>query len=136
LAGLNWRSLVGIVLISHSADLANGCRDLASQLAGDGVRIEAAGGGPDGGLGTTGDLVSAALVRADAGDGVVLLGDLGSSILTARHILEGRSSGSPARIADAPFVEGAMVAAVTAAAGASLDDVVRAAEEARDAHKL
>jgi PTS hybrid protein len=128
--------VVGIVLISHSAELANGCRMLASELAGDGVRIEAAGGGPDGALGTTGDLVSAALERADTGDGVVILGDLGSSILTARHILDERSTGSPARIADAPFVEGAVSAAVTAASGASLEDVIKAAEDARDVRKF
>jgi PTS hybrid protein len=128
--------VVGIVLISHSAELARGCCELAAQLAGDGVRIEAAGGGPDGGLGTTGDLVAAALERADSGEGVLLLGDLGSSILTARHVLDHRTSTSPARIGDAPFVEGAVAAAVTAASGASLDEVVRAAEEARDFRKL
>jgi PTS hybrid protein len=128
--------VVGIVLISHSAELANGCRELASQVAGDGIRIEAAGGGPDGGLGTTADLVSAALMRADTGDGVLLLGDLGSSILTARHVLDGLLSASSVRIADAPFVEGAVAAAVTAAAGAPLDEVLKAAEDARDAHKL
>jgi len=128
--------VVGIVLISHSAELAEGCRELAAQVAGDDVRIEAAGGGPDGRLGTSGDLVSAAMVRADTGDGVLLLGDLGSSILTARHLLDDWSSTSSARIADAPFVEGALAAAVTAAVGASLDDVVKAAEDAWGAHKL
>jgi phosphoenolpyruvate---glycerone phosphotransferase subunit DhaM len=128
--------VVGIVLISHSVHLACGCRDLVAQVAGDSVRIEAAGGGPDGDLGTSSELIGAAIDRADAGDGVLLLGDLGSSILVARHLLGQGTLAVTARIADAPFVEGAVAAAVTAASGASLDDVLRAAEDARDARKL
>ena len=136
LAGLKGAHVVGIVLISHSADLACGCRDLVAQVAGDGVRIEAAGGGPDGDLGTSSDLISAAIDRAEAGDGVLLLGDLGSSILVARHLLSQLIPAATVRIADAPFVEGAVAAAVAAASGVSLDDVLRAAEDARDARKL
>ena len=63
-----------------------------------------------------------------------MLGDLGSAILTVRHVLE-RGNGS-VRLADAPLVEGAVAAAVIASVGSSLDDVVKAAEEARDAHKF
>jgi PTS hybrid protein len=104
--------MVGIVVVSHSAELASGLSELAGQMAGPDVAIEAAGGRADGGLGTDEDLVRGAIKRAgQAGDGVVVLGDLGSSILTVS-------------------------AAVVASAGASMDDVVRAAEEARDAHKL
>jgi phosphoenolpyruvate---glycerone phosphotransferase subunit DhaM len=136
LASLKGTHVVGIVLISHSADLARGCRDLAAQVAGDKVRIEAAGGGPNGDLGTTSDLISAAIDRAETGDGVLLLGDLGSSILVARHLLGQGTPAATARIADAPFVEGAVAAAVAAASGAPLDDVLRAAEDARDARKL
>jgi PTS hybrid protein len=127
--------LVGIVLVSHSSDIASGLAELAGQMAGDGVPIEAVGGGPEGGLGTNGDLVQAALIRADAGDGVVVLGDLGSAILTIRHVLEGNGNGH-VRLVDAPFVEGAVAAAVTASAGSCLEDVARAAEEARDVSKL
>jgi PTS hybrid protein len=128
--------VIGIVLVSHSAELASGLRELAAQVAGEGTRIEAAGGGPDGDLGTSADLVAAAVARADAGDGVLLLGDLGSSILTARHLLDDGRLPSRLRIADAPFVEGAVAAAVTAASGASLETVARAAEEAWGARKL
>jgi phosphoenolpyruvate---glycerone phosphotransferase subunit DhaM len=127
--------LVGIVLVSHSMELARGLAHLASQVAGEDVRIEAAGGAPDGGLGTTGDAVWNAIVRADTGKGVVVLADLGSSILTVRHLLERRANGH-VRLADAPFVEGAVSAAVVASAGAPVEDVARAAEEARGAHKL
>jgi dihydroxyacetone kinase phosphotransfer subunit len=128
--------LVGIVLVSHSFELAHGLAALASQVAGPEVGIEPAGGGPDGSLGTTGDAVTTAIQRADRGDGVVVLADLGSSILTVRHLLEeGRGNGH-IRLVDAPFVEGAIAAAVMSSAGQELDDVARAAEEARGASKF
>jgi PTS hybrid protein len=128
--------MVGIVLVSHSFELAHGLAAMAVQVAGDDVRVEPAGGGPDGSLGTTGDAVWNAIVRADSGQGVVVLADLGSSILTVRHLLEeGRANGH-VRLVDAPFVEGAIAAAVMSSAGQELEDVARAAEEARGASKF
>ena len=127
--------MVGIVVVSHSADLAEGLTALASQMAGPDVRIEPAGGLPDGSLGTDEDRVRAAIKAADQGSGVVILGDLGSAILTVRHVLERHGNGH-VRLADAPIVEGAVAAAVTASASMPLDDVVRSAEEARGAGKL
>jgi len=128
--------LVGIVLVSHSFELAHGLAEMAAQVAGSDVRVEPAGGGPNGTLGTTGDTVWAAIVRADSGQGVVVLADLGSSVLTVRHLLEeGRGNGH-IRLVDAPFVEGAIAAAVMSSAGQELEDVARAAEEARGASKL
>ena len=127
--------MVGIVLVSHSRDLACGLAELASQVAGPEVRVMAAGGGPDGGLGTSGSTVGEAISGAESGDGVVVLADLGSAVLTVKHLLEARPNGH-VRLADAPLVEGAVAAAVMSAAGQSLDDVVRAAEEARGARKL
>jgi len=128
--------LVGIVLVSHSFELAHGLAVLASQVAGAEVRIEPAGGAPDGGLGTSGDSVWEAIVRADCGEGVVVLADLGSSILTVRHLLEEGHANGHVRLVDAPFVEGAIAAAVMSSAGQHLDDVAQAAEEARGARKL
>jgi phosphoenolpyruvate---glycerone phosphotransferase subunit DhaM len=127
--------VVGIVVVSHSSDLARGLADLAGQVAGPDVHIEPAGGLPDGGLGTDDERVREAIKRADGGDGVVVLCDLGSAILTVRHVLE-RSSNGHVVLADAPLVEGAVTAAVVSSAGSSLDDVTRAAEEARGASKL
>jgi len=127
--------VVGIVVVSHSSDLARGLADLAGQVAGPDVSIEPAGGLPDGGLGTDDDRVREAIKRADRGDGVVVLCDLGSAILTVRHVLE-RSSNGHVVLADAPLVEGAVTAAVVSSAGSSLEDVTRAAEEARGASKL
>jgi len=128
--------LVGIVLVSHSFELAHGLAALTSQLAGDEVRVEPAGGGPNGTLGTTDDTVRAAIARADRGQGVVVLADLGSSVLTVRHLLEEGHGNGHVRLVDAPFVEGAIAAAVMSSAGQDLEDVVRAAEEARGARKF
>jgi phosphoenolpyruvate---glycerone phosphotransferase subunit DhaM len=128
--------LVGIVLVSHSFELAHGLASLASQVAGKEVRVEPAGGGPDGTLGTTGDIVWNAIMRAESGQGVVVLADLGSSVLTVRHLLEeGRANGH-VRLVDAPFVEGAIAAAVMSSAGQDLETVAQAAEEARGARKF
>ncbi|HEY3086068.1 MAG TPA: dihydroxyacetone kinase phosphoryl donor subunit DhaM [Candidatus Dormibacteraeota bacterium] len=128
--------MVGIVLVSHSFELARGLAALASQLAGDEVRVEPAGGGPNGTLGTTDDTVREAIARADCGQGVVVLADLGSSILTVRHLLEEGHGNGHIRLVDAPLVEGAIAAAVMSSAGQNLEDVARAAEEARGASKF
>ena len=115
----------GIVLVSHSAAIAEGLAAMAREVAGDGVTIVPAGGGPEGTLGTDGGRVAGALVEADSGAGVVVLADIGSAILSIRAVL-----------ADAPLVEGAIAAAVTAATGGDLDAVRSAAEEAWDVRKL
>lgn len=128
--------MVGIVIVSHSRDIAAGTVALASQMAGEEVRIEAAGGMPDGSLGTDGALVEAAIAAADQGDGAIVLGDLGSAILTARHVLEDHASNGSVRLVDAPIVEGAVAAAVVSSAGRPLDEVASAAEGARAIPKL
>jgi dihydroxyacetone kinase phosphotransfer subunit len=125
---------VGIVLVSHSRSLAEGLAELAGQMVRGEVPIEAAGGLPDGGLGTDEGAVRAAIGRAGGG-GVVVLGDLGSALLTVRHVLADGDH-ADVRLADAPFVEGAVAAAILASSGGSLADVVRAAETAGDAGKL
>jgi PTS hybrid protein len=125
-------TLVGIVLVSHSDALAREALTLTVGIAGPDVRVAAAGGTDDGGLGTSPDKVAAAIERVDQGAGVVLIPDLGSSVLTARLLEE------PGKIviADVPFVEGAIAAAVAAGIGASLQGVLDAAEEARTYRKL
>ena len=149
---------VGIVLVSHSARLAEGAADLASQVSGGTVRVLAAGGTEDGELGTSAEKIARAVAGAEAGAGVLVLPDLGSAVLTVRAMLadmeglagmEGLADTGPADagsladvpsarvvLADAPFVEGAVAATVTAAAGADLRAVTAAAEEAWHARKL
>jgi len=126
---------VGIVLVSHSVRLAEGAADLAAQVGGGTVAVVAAGGTDDGGLGTSAAKVERALRDAEHGAGVVVLPDLGSAVLTVRALLEDLPDVTVA-LADAPFVEGAVAATVTAAAGADLTAVAKAAEEAWHARKL
>ena len=126
---------VGIVLVSHSARLAEGTADLAGQVSGGTVPVIAAGGTEDGGLGTSADKVAQAVASAEAGAGVLVLPDLGSAVLTVRAMLADMP-GARVVLADAPFVEGAVAATVTAAAGADLRAVAQAAEEAWHARKL
>jgi PTS hybrid protein len=128
---------VGIVLVSHSAALAEGTAELAGQIGGGTVTIATAGGTDDGRIGTSIDKVEQAVRLADSGAGVVILPDLGSSVLTVRALLadSGELPG-PVVMADAPFVEGTVAATVTAAAGGDLKAVLDAAQEARHARKL
>ncbi len=126
---------VGIVLVSHSVRLAEGAADLAGQVSGGTVRVLAAGGTDDGGLGTSAEKIAEAVAGAETGAGVLVLPDLGSAVLTVRAMLE-EQPGARVVLADAPFVEGAVAATVTAAAGADLKAVAQAAEEAWHARKL
>ncbi|HEX4724295.1 MAG TPA: dihydroxyacetone kinase phosphoryl donor subunit DhaM [Pseudonocardiaceae bacterium] len=118
---------VGLVIVSHSRRLAAGVVELAGQMA-PGVPLVAAGGMPDGGLGTDFAAVESALAAADQGAGVVLLFDLGSARMTADMAVETLADPTRAVVADAPLVEGAVAAAVAAAGGADLAAVVAAAE--------
>ncbi|HEU4490484.1 MAG TPA: dihydroxyacetone kinase phosphoryl donor subunit DhaM [Jiangellales bacterium] len=122
---------VGLVLVSHSARLAEGLRELTAQMAPD-VAVVAAGGMEDGEVGTSFDLVLAAVAEADGGDGAVLLYDLGSALMTADLVLEvlDDDQRQRVRVADAPLVEGALAAATTAQGGASVEAVAAAATSA------
>ncbi|PBC77401.1 dihydroxyacetone kinase DhaKLM complex PTS-EIIA-like component DhaM [Streptomyces sp. TLI_235] len=124
---------VGVVLVSHSPALAAGLAELLNELGAGLVRVALAAGSADGGLGTSDEKVARALHEADTGAGAVVLADLGSAVLTARLVLTDRPG---AVLADAPFVEGAVAAAVTASTGAPLDEVLRAAEGARGHRKF
>jgi dihydroxyacetone kinase phosphotransfer subunit len=127
---------VGIVLVSHSAGLAEGAAHLAAQVSGGTVTILAAGGTDDGELGTSAAKVERALSQAQGGAGVVVLPDLGSAVLTVRAVLEDYGEAGSVLLADAPFVEGAVAATVIAAAGGDIKAVAAAAEEARHVRKL
>jgi PTS hybrid protein len=136
---MNPDATVGIVLVSHSAALADGAAELASQVAGGpgGVAVIPAGGTDDGGLGTSAAKVQEAVKRADRGAGVLIIPDLGSAVLTVRALLADPDDlPGPVELADAPFVEGVVAATVTAAAGADIAAVRGAAEEAWHARKL
>ena len=121
---------VGIVAVSHSAVLAGAAVELAMQM----VRscppaIECAAGLPDGSLGTDATAIASAISSVDSGDGVIVITDLGSAVMNAQFACE-LVPDSDARVVAAPFVEGLVVAAVSAAGGDTLDEVCARAEGA------
>jgi len=126
---------VGLILVSHSADLARGSAELARQMA-PSVTIAPAGGADDGSIGTSFDRINEAITEADTGQGAVLLYDLGSAVLTAETALEflEPEAAERIRIVDAPLVEGALAAAVTAEGGGDLTAVAASAVAAGSAH--
>lgn len=123
---------VRIIVVSHSGKIAEGAAELAAQMAPD-VRIIPAGGTSDGRIGTSLEKVMAALEQADGGDGIVMLADLGSAVMTAESALEFAGNPSSVLLADAPLVEGLVAAAVAAQSGAGPHDVRSAAEATQGA---
>ena len=124
--------MVGIVIVSHSYLIAEGVAQLAREMGGPDVRLETAGGlnMPDHPIGTDAVLVMEAIERAWSDDGVLVLMDLGSAVLSAEMAMDLMPEERRANVllCEAPIVEGAVAAAVTAKLGASLD---RVAQEAR-----
>jgi len=128
---------VGVVVVSHSVKVAEGVVEMAAQMAGD-VRIRAAGGTDDGGIGTDATLIAGAIADADTGDGVLVVVDLGSAVLSAQLAIEelvDADRRGRVRIADAPLVEGAVIAAIQASTGSNLDEVDAAARGAASMSK-
>jgi phosphoenolpyruvate---glycerone phosphotransferase subunit DhaM len=116
---------VGLVIVSHSAKLAEGVAELAGQMAPD-VAVIAAGGS-NGGLGTDFETVTAAIETAQDGAGVVVLFDLGSAQMVADMAAE--AAGGDVRVVDAPLVEGAVAAAVAAQGRGDVTAVATAAAQ-------
>ena len=114
---------VAIVAVSHSAELAAGVAELAAQMAPDVTIIGV--GGSDGGLGTSFDAITDALQRADSGEGIVVLYDLGSARMTSESAIEFLDPRLAGRIdiVDAPLVEGAIAASHSAGGLAQLSAV-------------
>ncbi len=125
--------MVGLVIVSHSPKLAEGLVELIAQMQPN-LPIRAAGGMPDGSLGTNVDKVSQAIAEVDGPDGVLVLVDLGSAVMTAEVALEWLPAEQQARtcISGAPLVEGAVLAAMNATVGVPLAELARSVEEARN----
>ena len=126
--------MVGLVIVTHSAALAHGIAETCRMMAKD-ARIAIAGGMEDGGFGTSYARIVAAIDAVYGADGVVILMDAGSSILTVETILEEMPE-RRLRMLDCPLIEGGVVAAIASVCGANLDEVVQRAEETRSARKI
>ena len=127
--------MVGLVIVSHSPKIAEGIKELALEMAQGYTQLYTAGGLEDGTIGTDAVRIMEALQSANTGDGVVILADLGSGIISAETAIDLLEEDIVVRIADAPVVEGAIVAAVEANIGNSMDHVIQAAEAMREFHK-
>ena len=122
---------VGIVIVSHSADVAKGAADMVRQMVGNDVPLGFCGGNPDGGLGTSVEKILAAIEQGWSDKGVAILVDLGGAETNSEMAVEMLPPGKQGKIVicNAPIVEGAIMAATEAWGGASLDNVKRTAEE-------
>ena len=129
---------VGLVIVSHSARLAEGVAELAGQMAQEKVAIAAAGGTADGSLGTSVEKILVALHAVDGPDGILVLLDLGSAVMATEMAVEAFASDWQHHIviSPAPLVEGAVIAAVEASIGNSLDEVAEAAASAYSLPKI
>ncbi|MDR1514285.1 MAG: PTS mannose transporter subunit IID [Synergistaceae bacterium] len=133
--------MIGILVVSHSADAARGIAEIARGMAvaGDDIPIVGVGGNDDGGLGVSVAKIADALTEMlPKCEGILIVPDLGSSILSSRAAV-GMLSGEEAAkivIVDAPVLEGAMMAAVEASTGSDLQSVVKVAEVAKNLIKI
>jgi phosphoenolpyruvate---glycerone phosphotransferase subunit DhaM len=122
---------VGIVIVSHSPDIARGTADMVRQMVGSEVPLAWSGGNPDGGLGTSVQSILKAIETAWSDKGVAILVDLGGAETNSEMAIEMLSDDRQNKVVvcNAPIVEGAVLAATEASGGASLEDVRRTAEE-------
>ena len=123
--------MVGIVIVSHSKDIAKGTADMVRQMVGNDVPLGFCGGNPDGGLGTSVEKILAAIDAAWSEDGIAILVDLGGAETNSEMAIEMLPEEKQKKIVicNAPVVEGAVMAATEAWGGGSLADVKRTAEE-------
>jgi dihydroxyacetone kinase phosphotransfer subunit len=127
--------MVSLLIVSHSAQLAAGVRELAGQVSGGQVQIADAGGTDDGSLGTSINRIQSQLEQIASSDGTLVLVDMGSAVLSVEMAIEALGL-TQVQISDAPIVEGAYFAAIEASADASLAETAAAALQAREMIKV
>ena len=126
--------MVGIVVVSHSQKLAEGAVELAKLMSGD-ADVVAAGGLDDGQMGTSFEKILAAVEEVHGEDGVAVLMDMGSAVMTTEMVIEALGYDDVVMI-DGPVVEGAIVAALEASLGTPLQELQAKVDEARETRKL
>lgn len=126
--------MFSIVIVSHSQKLAEGIVEVAKMMAHN-VTVIAAGGKENGELGTSYEKIAAAINEVYTDDGTAILMDMGSAVMTAEIVLESMGE-RRLKLIDAPIVEGAILAAIEAAAETSLEDLPEKMQQARDMRKI
>jgi dihydroxyacetone kinase phosphotransfer subunit len=122
---------VGIVIVSHSPDIARGTADMVRQMVGAEVPLAHCGGNPEGGLGTSVEKIMAAIDEVWSQAGVAVLVDLGGAETNSEMAIEMLPADRKSKVAicNAPIVEGAVMAATESWGGATLSGVRATAEE-------
>ena len=126
--------MLGIVIVSHSQKLAESVVELAALMAPE-TPMAAAGGMEDGGFGTSFEKIYEAIESIYTDDGVIILMDLGSAVMTTEMVIESMED-RKIKMVDCPIVEGAISAAVSAAGGDSLEAVAERAKNASTMNKF
>lgn len=126
--------MVGTVLVSHSKALVDALAEVVRLMAPE-APVAVAGGLEDGSFGTSYEAIERAIGEVSGPDGVVVIVDLGSSVLTTKMVLEDLGRGD-VRLADCPFVEGAIEATVRAQAGADIASIIEGLAALRSKSKL
>lgn len=121
--------MVDILILSHSKDLALGVKELASQMA-PSIKIYAIGGTADGEIGSDAEKIIEAITNPSK-DGLIVLFDLGSSMMNAQMAYEFIEENKKhlVYIADLPLVEGAVQIAVKAQGGDCLEEIIKYCDE-------
>ena len=113
--------MVGFVIVSHSENLAKSVVELTSIMAPN-ARIAPAGGMDGGGFGTSFEKIQAAIESVYSDDGVLVLVDLGSAVMTTEMVIE-MFEGKKVEMVDCPLVEGAVVSTIDSVGGMSFEDI-------------
>lgn len=119
--------MVGIVIVSHSENLAQSVAELAKLMAKD-APIAVAGGLEDGTFGTNYEKISAAIESVYSDEGVVILMDMGSAVMTTEMVIENMPN-RKIKMIDCPLVEGAVMAAIGSSSKQNMDEIIKAAME-------
>jgi dihydroxyacetone kinase phosphotransfer subunit len=130
--------MVAIIIVSHSRKLAEGLKEVLDQISKGKVKVVAVGGAKDGGLGSNAIEIREKILSLSGEDALLVFFDLGSTIISTKAALSGipKEIAKKTHLIDAPLVEGAFVATVEASAGSPVNDIIKAAEEARNARKF
>lgn len=130
--------MIGLVIVSHSSKISEGVVDLCYEMAGEDLKIISAGGTSDGRIGTDPMLIKESIEKTYDGDGVVILADIGSSIMSSELAIEMLEEEIKEKtiILDAPIVEGSIAVSVQASISNDMEEIKKAAEEARNTRKI
>ncbi|MGI6283685.1 dihydroxyacetone kinase phosphoryl donor subunit DhaM [Caproicibacterium lactatifermentans] len=126
--------MIGIVIVSHSSNLAKSVIELASMMAPD-AKMAPAGGLENGALGTSFEKVQHAIESVYSDDGVLVLVDMGSAVMTTQMVLE-MMPDKKVEMADCPLVEGAVLAAMDAVGNMPMEEIQKDLTSVRTAKKF